>query len=350
MASRGKRFLIGCGFGCGALILIVVAAAVIFYFWINQPTELLAPEALVGGDTTGHVEWTLRLEDPGTREFVEGLLAVSQDEAARDMDGLPPVVQSWLLKYQGSQNERKLRELFPLVAAWTIHPGPTPEKDLQLISVAVAKLGNQLTFADWIMGLTLSRAEEAVVVPYQDEKIYSFPNSRGRSVVLFIRKKTLFFATDVETAKQAVDRLNNPVETAGAGALPGLMQSVGADRPLRGALTNERGELRRLWRRLWNENDPGTLWDNVRALKISGGFEESGGFGGTVELRCVDSAWADANADNLAGALTAACELAGLEVETDVRTAGEWVTIEFRMQNLPELIKGLMRTGNIRIG
>jgi hypothetical protein len=350
MASSGKKWLVGCGIGCMSLVLIVAAIIFGFYIWMSQPGELLEPEDLLGSDTTGHVEWSLRLEDPGTSQFVESLLAVSQDESARDMEGVPPLLRSWLLKYQGRQNEQKVREIFPLVAAWTIHPGRNPGEELQLYSVSIEQLGNKLAFADWIMGMTFSRAEGAEVINHQGEKIYKLPTDRGRSIALFIRKNNIFFATNVEAARRAVERLDKPVETGrSAGEVREILQGSVADRPLRGALTNERGELRRLWRRLFKADDPGSLWDNVLALKIAGGFEEGDSFGGLIELRCVDAAWAGANAASLASALSTACERAGLGVETTARAEGEWVAIEFRIEDLPGVIQGLMRTGNIHI-
>jgi hypothetical protein len=350
MASRGKRWLIGCGIGCMSLVLIVAAVIFGFYIWMSQPGELLEPEDLLGSDTTGHVEWTLRLEDPGTNKFVESLLAFSQDQSAKDMEDLNPLLQSWLLKYQGRQNEKKLQELFPLVAAWTIHPGRNPGEEIQLYSLSIEPLGNKLAFADWIMGMTFSRAEGAEVINHQGEKIYKFPTDRGRSVALFIRRNNIFFATDIDAARRAVERLDNPVDAGpSAGEVRELLQGTVADRPLRGALSNERGELRRLWRRLFKADDPGALWDNVLALKIAGGFEEGDNFGGLIELRCIDAAWAGANAESFASALANACERSGLGVETTARVDGEWVAIEFRIEDLPELVKGLLRTGNIRI-
>ena len=66
MNPRTKRILIGCGAGCGGMILILIALAVGFGMWIQGKGELLEPQRLLGADTTGYLEWTLRLEDPGT--------------------------------------------------------------------------------------------------------------------------------------------------------------------------------------------------------------------------------------------------------------------------------------------
>jgi len=350
MASTGKKWLIGCGAGCLTVVLIIAGIMLGFYIWMNQPTELLEPEQLLGSDSTGHVEWTLRLEDPGTEQFVLNLLSASQEQSARDLEGVPPVLRSWLLKYQGRQNEKEMRQLFPMAVSWTIHPGPTPEEDLQLISASIKRLGNRLAFADWIMGFIFARADEADVVKYQGEKIYSFPDSRGNGVTLFIRKNNIFFATDIEAAKRAIDRLRNPVESGlSAGELTDILETRVADRPLRGAIINHRGELRRLWRRLGGSESTDPIWDNVRALKISGGFEQGDRLRGRVDLRCADRDWAQANSENLAAALSTAAGQVGLDIETSAHAEGEWVEVEFEMRELPDVLKVLMRTGRIRI-
>jgi hypothetical protein len=349
MASAGRRWLIGCGVGCGALILIVVAVAVSFFFWLNQPTELLEPGAMIGGDTTGHVEWTLRLEDPGTKGFVDTILSATNEESARDMAGLPPVVRSWLLKYQGRQNEKEVRELFPLAVAWTIHPGRTPEEDVQLISASIKKLGNKLAIADWVMGMTLSRSDDADVISHGGENIFSFANSSGKDVVLFIRKNHIFFATDIEAARRAIDRLREPVAVSGAGDVRGLLQAIADERSLRGALTNERGELRRLWQRLVGSDDLDRVWDNVSAFKVSGGFREGENFGGLIELRCRDASWARANAENIGTALSSALQRTGLDIEATSRAGGEWVEVEIELKRVQDLFKTLLRKGKIRI-
>jgi hypothetical protein len=350
MASTGKKWLIGCGAGCLTVVLVIAGIMFGFYIWMNQPTELLEPEQLLYSDSTGHVEWTLSLEDPGTNAFMENLLAVSRDQSARDMEGLPPALRSWLLKYQGRQNDKEMRELFPLAVAWTIHPGPTPEEDVQLFSASIERLGNRLAFADWMMGFIFARTDEVEIIRHQREKIYSFPNPRGKNVTLFIKKNNIFFATDVEAAKRAIDRLQNPVESGrSAGELAALLQTGVADRPLRGAITNERGELGRLWKLLGRTDTADPIWENVRALKIAGGFEQGDRFRGRVDLRCVDHDWASDNAERLAAALSTALQHADLDMGTAVEVSGEWVSVEFELHDLPDLIKRMLRTGQIRI-
>lgn len=350
MASRGKRILIGCGVGCLGVVIIGMASCIGFMFWMNQPGELIEPELLMGSETTAHVEWTLRLEDPGTQEFVERLLERSQQESASDLEGVPPVVRSWITRMQGHQNEKELHEIFPVAVAWTAHPGQDPEDDVHLFTVSIEKLGNKLVFADWMMGLTLPRSDEVGVINHQGEKIYDLDLNRRNSVALFIRSNNIFFASDVETAKRAVERLTLADRSGRSGGSVGtLLAGLSGDGQLRGALTNEHGELHRLWRVLSDETDPGAeFWSNVLAAKLAGGFGDDGGFKCRFEFRGADSEWAIANADALGGMVTQLLRHGDSRARASV--AGEWIIVELEMQELPELFEEFLRDRNIRIG
>ena len=69
MASKGKRWAIGCGLGCLVLIAVIIATVISFTLWVRGSGELLEPQKLLGSDTTGYLEWSLRMEDEGTQGF-----------------------------------------------------------------------------------------------------------------------------------------------------------------------------------------------------------------------------------------------------------------------------------------
>jgi hypothetical protein len=120
MESRAKKILIGGAIGCGSLLLLCVGSCVGFFVWLNQPGELLEPVVLLGHDTTGYVEWTLSLDDPGTRDFVEELLSFWRGMNEQRDELLPGILQP-LMQFNDKRNERQVLELFPLLAAWTLH-------------------------------------------------------------------------------------------------------------------------------------------------------------------------------------------------------------------------------------
>jgi hypothetical protein len=85
--SRGKSVLFSCLAGCGILALVMISSCVGFVWWLNRPGELLEPSRLRDADTTGYVEWTLRLEDPGTEALVEDIFAAIRQIQERAPSG-----------------------------------------------------------------------------------------------------------------------------------------------------------------------------------------------------------------------------------------------------------------------
>lgn len=347
MASRGRKFLYGCGIGCLAVIVLAVGSCATFYFWINSPGELLEPERLVGGDTTGYVAWTLRLDDPGTGEFVRTLMAGVQRASERDRPQLHPLIDSWLSGLQRRQNQRKLREMFPLVAAWTIRPGAGPGDDLQLYSLSLERAGNRLVFSDWLLGMALSLSGDVDAETHRGERIYTVPVRRGDSISFFIRGNDLFFASDTTTARQAVDRLMLEAPAAGEpGRLDELLRSVPVDAPMRGAIGNERGELSRVWSRLTGAPGPGGqgrgAWSEFRGVTLAGALTGADSVELELRFRCRDAVSAAAQVEAVAAALRAALERTGFPLELETRPDGEWIRADLRLSEITPRVAELL--------
>ena len=164
-----KNWMIGCGIGCGALVVLAVSSCVGLTVWITRPGELIQPDQLLGPSTTGYVEWTLRLEDPGTEGFVEGALELMQRWQQRNSQDLP----AWLTGFQARQDRKRaeqLRGLFPLMAVWTLQPSEHAGEDLHVLSLSLKQLGNRMLFADWVLGFALARSPDARIHEHSGEK------------------------------------------------------------------------------------------------------------------------------------------------------------------------------------
>lgn len=238
-----------------------VSSCIGFVVWLNRPGKLLDPEKLLGADTTGYVEWTLRLEDPGSMKLFRSLLELSDQQGLKIPNAAPSGLSEWFTKVQHGRNEMKLRELFPLVAAWTVRPGETPGSDLHLLTLSLEKLGNRVILVDSVLDFALSWSKEVETVPWKGETIHHIPLRHGHALTFFIRGNDLFFSSDVDTARRVVDRLTESaedgkdgrpgVETAGSGR-PGaelrrLLAETSKDHALRGAIVNRDGMLGRVW-------------------------------------------------------------------------------------------------------
>lgn len=341
MASRSKRILIGCALGCGTLLVLVIGLVVGFSIWLGSPGELLEPQQLLGSDTTGYVEWTLRLDDPGTDGFARKLVETIQNFSTQGADEMPESFRGWILTRQKKQTEKDILKLFPLVAAWTLQPGKTAETDLHLVSIGMERMGHQLVLGDWILGFVLDRTDEIDVDHYRDEKIYRVPIRDDTTLTVFLRDGHLFLTSDLETARVAVDRLIEDARTQRKESGLDRFFAETAGHPLRGALTNGRGEVLRLWQRLSDvepADSDGDLWQELRGVSLSGGLRDDGSLAGTLRFHGSDPEWAGARVQRLDQALRTLPFLAELTLETKARVVGERVEIDFRIENLTDAL------------
>lgn len=334
MEPRSKKILYGCGIGCLAVIVLGVGSCVGFVIWVNQPGELLEPDLLVGSDTTGYVAWTLRLEDPGTDQFVHSLLESMERVSDRSGGKIHPVFDTWLSNLQKRRNRKKIQQMFPLVVAWTARPGEDAESDLHLLSASLEQAGNQMVLMDWILGLTLGWADGVSVISHRGERIFGPPSGDDEEFAFFIRGNDLFFASDLGTAKLAVDRIaESSIPTESSSDVQRLLGSVPAESPLRGAISNRRGELDRVWSALagGSSSDTGDLPTGILGATISGGLADEETLQATLSFRCAGAGHASETAEGLTRVLRSALEPLGVPVEMETSTAGDLVQIDVRL-------------------
>lgn len=340
MAVTGKKFLIGCAIGCGTVLLIAIMAIVGFSIWLNSEKELLQPQSLLGSDTQGYAEWTLDLEDPGTRGFVEAALDALQS-VPNGSDQLPPWMEQWMQQRQSKKAREDVMKLFPSVIAWTATPGESPGEDLHLITASIKPLGNRLVLGDMIMGWFAERTDGVGVEEYGDERIYEFAMGEDRSLAMFIRGADLFFTSDVPTARTAVDRLSRTVRDEPPSELDGLFRATEGRGALRAALSNRDGQLARLWERFNptpSSDSAADLWTRLRSATISGGLQAGGSFDLELLFRTPDAAWAAEHGEALADQLRGALSGLELPVEIEQSATGDQLRIELHMPDLVQAI------------
>ena len=120
-----KKLLIGCGLGCGTLVLVAIISAVSFAVWVARPGELLEPERLLGANTRGYFEWRLALEDPGTEGFAELLIESLKKLPPELEEPMPPWLSRWAQDHAGPASSHVVRrgavKPFPAVFASVLH-------------------------------------------------------------------------------------------------------------------------------------------------------------------------------------------------------------------------------------
>jgi len=351
MASRSKKILLGCGIGCGSLILLVIVLVASFSYWVSRPGELLEPRQLLGADTTGYAEWILRLEDPGTERFVEDFLERAQPNADAQT-GLPPQLEGLLRGWQDKSNRQNIQAMFPMAAAWTLRPAAEPDTDHHLFTASLKAMGNRMVLADWVLGLSFWQAGrrgsrgDFERLTYGDERIYRITLDRGSDLVFFLSGNDIFFTYDMATAKLAVDSLaQESAAPRGPTPLEELFALTQADKPLRGALTNERQEVFRFWERVATSVEkPDRLKQlaaQLRGATISGGLAGEGTLAGQLGLLCPDAAWAEAYAGEALKTFQAGFDYEGFELSAEVIVDEDWIRIGFRAEGALDFLDDL---------
>jgi hypothetical protein len=340
--------LFSCLVGCGLLALVMISSCVGFVWWLNRPGELLETSRLRDADTTAYMEWTLRLEDPGTEALVEDIFAAMRQLQERAPNVLPPAIEGILRDYQTRRNERQFRELFPCVMAWSVIGGESRGEELHVFTVSVEKLGNRLALMDWVVGMLIGRSPDVDVVKHRGEKIYHLPREGW---AFFLRRSDVFVTTDLEAARRVVNRLQ-PVpdeSTPQATRLDRMLNALPEQWPLRGASTNAHDEIRRIFEGLTDDADRDVIddlpWDRVDGMSLSGGFTEESSFEATLDLLLDGQRWSEEEAAALAGALGRSIDSDTLPVAIEVVTRPDRVRFVFDVDDLPGLLRHRVALG-----
>jgi hypothetical protein len=347
MTDKGKKILYGVLGAIGGVVVLCIAVIIAFSVWVTRPGELIDPGRLLSADATGYAEWTLSLDDPGTEGFVNLLIDAAQEMPDGAANALQPFIGSWIRGAQEAWAQRELEKAFPMLAAWTLHPGSeTSDSDLHLVSVSAEGLGNQLVLADWIAGLVLGRAPNTSVHRYRGEKIYEV-NDRGEDfeATFFARRGAIFAASDVDTARQAVDLLAEPdtadrPETELARLYAGTVESDA----LRAAVTNPDGEIARIFERLSGKeikNPDG--WQLIKGLSLTGGLQADGAFAATFKLITDDPILAATDAPAIETAFFQNFEGFPLALEFQAVPIDNGIQIDIRISDLVESLTTWMR-------
>lgn len=316
--STFARFLIGTAIGCGTVMVLMVAGCVGCYVWLNTPGDVLAPDSLLARDTVGYVEWTVDLEDPGTRELLDAMFARLEAMQRRNApEGGIGRFLAQMQQWNQRRNERELRKLFPVVLAATLRRADDGSHGV-LFAGSARGMDHQLVLADWIGTAVLKRSLDAEVLTHADETILvlpgSVPGDSAPRAAAFLRGGDLFVATTVAEAVRTVDLLTG--RTPEAIGVTGLSRWYAEmpDTAVRGALANGDGELARVWSALaatfvGNEPIPADavpeeLWREVEGAVVSGGLDGAGAFALEVTLDLTSASAAESAAPVLATAST----------------------------------------------
>jgi hypothetical protein len=318
-------------------VLLAIGSCVAFVTWINRPGDVLEPERLLSKETTGYVEWTLRLEDPGTGEFFELMLENLQSMQDGAPSILPRAIDGPLRRMQSRSNEKKLRRIFPVVLVWTVEPR-TKNQDDHLLSASLRGLDHQLLLADWLLGLIIGHDEDTSIVHHRKEKIYLFDLPAEKdSLPTFIHRGDLFFTTNEDSARRAIDRLQSPT-IAEIGPSLGPWLDRAPEGSLRGALSNQKGEVWRAWSDFLDEEIQDKVSADLRqaldGLTVGGAFTSEGSLEARITFYFRDAENAVVARDPIQGAIADLLDDTPVTIG-DIEVAGSSLSFNLEIADIP---------------
>jgi hypothetical protein len=117
------------------------------------------------------------------------------------------------------------------------------------------------------------------------------------------------------------------------GPLDPLFGETSAEQTLRGALSNARGEVPRLWRKIAG-GDGENLMQALRGVTLDGGLQGDGSLVAAFRFRGPDREWAEARAEQLREMVENSLFDTGLDLKVSARTSGDVVRVEVRIEEI----------------
>ena len=332
MESRAKKAVLGCGLGCLGVVVVSISTCVGFQVWINTPGELLEADLLLDPQAVGWAEARLDLEDEGTEALASALLELSQPPEGM-FEGSPFL--AFLTELNSRRQQRQMRRLFPMTAAWSLYPAEAEVAEPILFSASVPRMAHTLTLIDWGIGFVARRQPELVSELYRGERILVIGDVQPEEVDVsiesggvridgglriegerdlgeggsglepdadpagaddgapmtahvFLRDVGVFFATSAQAARRAIDGLEGGPAQASGSPLERLV-AVLPEAPIRAAILNDDGgRLARVLRRLLPaevlDDETRQVLDRARSATLLGRFGREGGLELTLTL------------------------------------------------------------------
>lgn len=201
-----EKVLIGCGVGCGVLILAAVIAGGFGAFWVLTPGEQIATERIVGGDSLGVVRMNELATDPGTQELLTRLGKAMTDFNRRQQEAVLPDEMKWLSRFQRDASARDFNRFIPKEATLAFEPDGDGDGAPDLVFAA-----NFRTMVRPIKAMIslMARGEgaEGFHTEYRGYDVYLFPIEHGETVPVTFVASTLIVASSRAGLEAAVDRV-----------------------------------------------------------------------------------------------------------------------------------------------
>lgn len=206
--TRGAldKLLIGCGVGCGVLILAAVVAGGIGAFWFFSPGEQVATERIVGEESLGVVRMNELATDPGTQELLTKVGQALTDLNRRQQEAVLPDEMKWLTRFQRPTSAREFNRFIPKEATLVFEPAADADGAPELVFAA-----NFRTMVRPIKAMIalMARGEsaEGFRTEYRGNDVYLIPLDKGETAPVTFVGSTFLVASSRTSLERAVDRI-----------------------------------------------------------------------------------------------------------------------------------------------
>ena len=229
--SPWLKMLVGCGVGCGVVVLLAAAGFFAAGWWAVAPGAQVDTGRIAGGESLGVVRSGRLADDPGVRELIENaVVAVQRASNERNREVMPEPLRWMQGLGQARGGSAGLGLWIPREITVTVERGDRPGHPGVVCALNLSAFPRLVRFVIELAKKPGTGGEAPI-------------HYRGRRIDLLNEAcvssagGTLLFATDLAAMKRALDRLDGRPRARTAGAGGGVCE--------RGAL----GRVRRLPRR-----------------------------------------------------------------------------------------------------
>ncbi len=209
-SSSGKKILIGCGIGCGSLIVMSIIAAFIALWWFFSSEDQIPVNSIFNSDTAA----AFRLEDisayPETMELISQALKELENSRNNSLEDMPEFFKKLNKFSQGNQDPAQAVKMFrPKEAA--ISFSINERDDLVFVIAANFKSGTRIVklILNTVFEVDPDLKGNKISTEHGDfyifeQKQHEYSQETGESILGFYMG-TLIFSNDPEYVLNRVD-------------------------------------------------------------------------------------------------------------------------------------------------
>ena len=217
--SGGKKVLIGCGIGCGTIILLIILAIVFGSWWLFSTEDQVPTNGIL---TTGSSA-AFRLEDISKNQEMMQLLTDLSIEAQRinrkrNNEQLPESFQKFNRYFEGQQDPGKFVEMFaPKEATASL----SSDAAGNTVYVIAANFGKGTRIAKMMLNIAFNNDEQLkgkkISTEYGDlfllDHMDDWNSDSLQKGILGFCKGTFIFSNDQDAALSAIENLASESNT-----------------------------------------------------------------------------------------------------------------------------------------